>query len=252
MDEATLHYWLTLAQFGLAAVTLAATLLVDAPYGRHIRGGWGPQISAKVGWIVMESPPVLVFGWIYAQGDHAVELVPLALLALWQIHYVHRAYIFPFKMRNAGKQMPLVVALMAVAFNCLNAYINARWLSQLGTYEASWLWDPRFIAGAALFAFGWRMNRRADEILFSLRKPGETGYKIPQGGWYRLVSCPNYLGEIVMWIGFALAAWSLPAVAFVAYSIANLAPRALANHRWYHDKFPNYPTERRALIPFVL
>jgi hypothetical protein len=55
-----------------------------------------------------------------------------------------------------------------------------------------------------------------------------------------------------MWTGFAIAAWSLPAVAFVIYTIANLAPRAVANHRWYHDKFPNYPAERRALIPFVL
>lgn len=252
MDEATLHHWLTLLEFGLAALTLGATLLVDAPYGRHLRGGWGPKIPAKLGWVLMESPAVLVFAWIYTRGEHAAELAPLALLALWQSHYVHRTYIFPFKMRNAGKQMPALVALMAIAFNCLNAYINARWLSHLGTYEVSWLWDPRFIAGVAIFAFGWRMNRGADAILFALRKPAETGYKIPHGGWYRFVSCPNYLGEIVMWVGFAVAAWSLAAVAFVAYTIANLAPRALANHRWYHDKFPNYPSERRALIPFVL
>jgi len=37
----------------------------------------------------------------------------------------------------------------------------------------------------------------------------------------------------------------------VAFAFANLAPRAVANHRWYLQKFPGYPARRRALIPFV-
>ena len=54
------------------------------------------------------------------------------------------------------------------------------------------------------------------------------------------------------WTGFAIAAWSLPALAFALYTVSNLAPRAVAHHRWYRDKFPDYPRERRALIPFVV
>ena len=30
-----------------------------------------------------------------------------------------------------------------------------------------------------------------------------------------------------------------------------LAPRAVANHRWYREKFADYPAERRVLIPGV-
>jgi protein-S-isoprenylcysteine O-methyltransferase Ste14 len=252
MDESNLHAWCIWLELGLAAVTVVATLMVDAPYGRYARKGWGPQIPAKVGWIVMESPAVLVFAAIYLQGDHRVELVPLCLLAMWQAHYINRTYIFPFRMRSEGKTMPAAVAGLAVVFNVLNAYINARWISHLGQYAPSWLLDPRFLVGLVLFVVGYRINREADRTLFALRQPGETGYKIPEGGLYRVISCPNYFGEIVMWIGFAVAAWSLAAVAFVAYSAANLGPRALANHRWYREKFPNYPSERRAIIPFVL
>jgi hypothetical protein len=34
--------------------------------------------------------------------------------------------------------------------------------------------------------------------------------------------------------------------------VANLAPRALKTHRWYKDTFPDYPEQRKALIPFVV
>ncbi|MFN2145515.1 MAG: hypothetical protein ACK2T7_09175 [Anaerolineales bacterium] len=30
-----------------------------------------------------------------------------------------------------------------------------------------------------------------------------------------------------------------------------MAPRALANHSWYHENFKTYPGERKALIPWV-
>jgi protein-S-isoprenylcysteine O-methyltransferase Ste14 len=66
------------------------------------------------------------------------------------------------------------------------------------------------------------------------------------------VSCPNYLGEIVEWTGFALLTWSLPAVSFAAWTVANLVPRALAHHRWYRERFPDYPRRRKALIPGLL
>ena len=42
----------------------------------------------------------------------------------------------------------------------------------------------------------------------------------------------------------ALAGW-----AFAVFTIANLAPRALTHHKWYRAQFPDYPPERRALIP---
>ena len=123
---------------------------------------------------------------------------------------------------------------------------------QFGSYPVSWLGDPRFLAGAVLFAAGLALNISSDHTLRGLRRPGETGYRIPHGGAYRWVSSPNYLGEMVEWSGWALATWSLPGLAFALYTIANLAPRAMANHSWYQERFPEYPAERRALLPYVL
>ncbi|MCY4573163.1 MAG: DUF1295 domain-containing protein [Gemmatimonadetes bacterium] len=253
MTEAGFHSVLVWAVVALAALTFISLLRFTAPYGRHYAGrGWGPEVSNRTGWIVMELPAPLLFACIYAVGDAAHETVPLALLALWQCHYLNRTFIYPFRTRTAGKTMPLAVALSGFVFNVLNAYINARFISHLGDYGPGWLADPRFLAGAALFFAGFALNLHSDNILLALRKARGAEYSIPRGGAFRYVSCPNYLGEILEWAGWALATWSAAGLAFFLYAVANLAPRALSNHRWYRQRFDDYPGERKALIPGVV
>jgi 3-oxo-5-alpha-steroid 4-dehydrogenase 1 len=245
------YLWLVLLELALAVATALGLRFLTAPYGRHGRPGWGPTVPARVGWLVMESPAVLCFLAVYLTGAHRAGTVPLVLLALWQLHYVQRAFVYPFLMR-AGARMPVSIMAMAIAFNVLNGYVNARWIGDLGDYPTRWLADPRFLAGTVLFLGGLAVNLDSDRRLRRLRAPGETGYRVPYGGGYRWVSSPNYLGEIVEWFGWALATWSLAGLAFALYTTANLAPRALANHRWYREQFPEYPAERRALVPHVL
>lgn len=252
MITAALHAWLVTATFVFAAGTAVALLFISAPYGRHVRAGWGPTIPARLGWVLMESPAVLWFGFVYLQGQYRAEPLPLLLLGAWMFHYVYRTFVFPFRLRIAGKRKPLLIVALALVFNTLNATINAAWISDLGPYAGAALADPRVLVGMAVFAAGWALNQHSDQVLLNLRKPGETGYKIPYGGGYRYVTCPNYLGEIVQWCGWALAAGSLAGLAFAVYTAANLVPRAITHHKWYREKFPDYPAERKAILPFVL
>jgi len=252
MTEIEFHSFLVVTIFVAAALTFVALFFVTAPYGRHLRAGWGPTVPARVGWIVMESPAVLLFVAVYSVGDHAMSTVPLILLGLWQFHYVYRTFIYPFRIRSSSKRMPVSIVGMAIFFNCINAYINARWISQFGDYPDAWAASTAFILGVIVFVVGWVINQHSDLLLHKLRGPGETGYKIPRGGLYKRVSCPNYLGEMLEWAGWAIAAWSLAGLAFAVFTIANLLPRAIANHRWYREEFADYPSERRAVIPFLL
>jgi len=148
--------------------------------------------------------------------------------------------------------MPLTIAASGFVFNVVNSYLNATWIGRFGAYSAAWLGDSRFVIGASVFVAGYVINRRSDAILRNLRKPGETGYKIPQGGLYGWVSCPNYFGELAIWTGWTIATWSLAGLSFAVFTAANLVPRALANHRWYKDTFADYPSERRAVLPYIL
>jgi protein-S-isoprenylcysteine O-methyltransferase Ste14 len=150
--------------------------------------------------------------------------------------------------------MPISIMGSAIIFNIINTFIQGEWLfhlSPLTMYANEWLKDPRFISGLCIFAAGYYINKQSDNILRNLRKPGETGYKIPEGGMYRFISCPNYFGELLEWIGWAFMTWSPAGIFFVIWTAANLLPRARSNHKWYLEKFPSYPTERKAVIPFV-
>jgi protein-S-isoprenylcysteine O-methyltransferase Ste14 len=177
----------------------------------------------------------------------------LGFCGLWLIHYLHRTWIYPFRVPNRGRRMALSLVVMALTFNLVNGYLNGRYLSALGpVYPVSWIMDPRFVAGVTLFLLGLGINLHADSILLRLRRPGETGYRIPAGGLFRWISCPNYLGETLEWGGWALATWCVPGLGIAAWTTANLVPRALSHHRWYHDRFPDYPKNRTAILPFIL
>ncbi len=241
------YIWLT-----LAFIVFLVLIFVKAPYGRHRTEGWGIEISAKKGWIIMESIPAVLLTVILFLS-HNRDLVVFFFWAIWTAHYVNRAWAWPNRARLYQKLMPLSVVILAVIFNTVNCLINGIWLFSLsGGYELSWMTDPRFIFGVVLFFFGMIINIKSDDILFSLRDDGSTGYKIPRGGLFEKVSSPNYFGEIIEWIGFAIATWSLAGLTFAIWTFCNLAPRAFAHHRWYNEEFPNYPEDRKALIPFVI
>jgi 3-oxo-5-alpha-steroid 4-dehydrogenase 1 len=253
MDEAQIYRLVLWVWLALGAICLPVLFFVTAPYGRHMRDGWGPRIHRTLGWVVMESPTLWIVLLLVALDSRLASVPVMVLTAMWFLHYGHRVLIYPFRLRGGNKLMPASVAAMAFCFNLFNGYLQGRHLHGLGEgYPDNWLSDPRFLIGAALFLLGFAINMQSDAILRSLRKDDEdSGYKIPRGGLYRWVSCPNYFGEIIEWIGWALATWSFAGLAFALWVVANLAPRARSNHLWYKQQFSSYPPARRALVPFV-
>lgn len=244
---------IVLAWIALAPIVFVVLFFIDAPYGRH--GDWlkGPMVPGRVGWLIMEAPSAILMAVFFLLGTHTHDPAAWCFLALWELHYVHRAFIFPLRMRGAPRPMPIPTALGGLSFNFINASLVGWYLFTRAPIEpVSFLREPHFLAGVAVFLAGFVINFHADTVLLNLRKPGESGYKIPYGGMYRFITCPNYFGEILEWCGFALATWCLPALAFAIWTAANLVPRARTNHRWYLQRFPDYPPERTAILPFVV
>jgi protein-S-isoprenylcysteine O-methyltransferase Ste14 len=235
------------------AVIFVSLLFITAPYGRHVRSNWGPTLPARFGWVLMEIPSPALMILFFALGDRHTNGPAIALLCLWLLHYGNRTFVFPFRLSPGSKPMPLAIAAFGFLFNLFNGYLNGRYLFSFGPpLPEDWLLGPQFIGGAAVFFTGFAINQHSDAVLRRLRKPGETGYRIPHGGLYRWVSSPNYLGELIEWLGFALASASPAAWVFFAWTACNLVPRAIAHHRWYRKTFPDYPPERRAILPGLL
>lgn len=248
-----LFLWITFGWIAFGLCIFIVLLFIPAPYGRHARKGWGPSIPNRLGWVMMELPSMLCFGTFFLLGPGDPAPVTWVFFALWVAHYTNRSLIFPFRTRTRGKTMPLVIALFAVIFNLVNGSLNGYYLSNFkAQYSADWLTDPRFIIGAVMFAAGVIINMRSDRRLLRLRKTRGNGYKIPYGGLFRYVSCPNFFGEIVEWTGFAIMVWNPAGLAFALWTVFNLLPRGLDHHKWYRRTFPDYPKERKAVVPFLV
>jgi 3-oxo-5-alpha-steroid 4-dehydrogenase 1 len=252
----------TLLAGGLAfgAFVFLVSWFIPSPYGRFASTRFGVSVNPKLGWFLMELPATVSFVVFFVLGPRRAEVVPLVLAGLWLLHYANRGFFFPLAMRvpkGATGSFSLVVLGTGWLVTTLHGYFHATYYARLSThYDAAWLVDPRFLAGVALWATSLVLNMRCDATIRRLRTPEEVAsgakvYRVPQGGLFRYVTSPSYLTELGAWAGFMLFTWSLASVFIFLVSAANLVPRAWATHRWYRARFPDYPPERKALVPFV-
>ena len=243
------YVWLTIA------ITVHITMFfVTAPFGRHTSTSWGPMVNNKLGWFIMELPSLLIMIVFLIATLSVSNSFVWILFGLWIFHYTNRTFIYPLRIKATEKKMPLFIVLNAIFFNLMNAGLNGFFLFYFASeshYSLEWLSSPQFIIGGCFFVLGVYINWTADGILINLRKPGETGYKIPKGFLFKYISSPNLFGELIEWTGFAIMAWNLPALTFMVWTFANLVPRAKNHHDWYKNNFKDYPKERKIIFPFL-
>jgi 3-oxo-5-alpha-steroid 4-dehydrogenase 1 len=249
MVSVSSYFIILVAWIFLAFVAFVVLLVIPAPYGRFTRAGWGPTLPSSLNWMLMESPTILVFDGLFLISSERTA-THWCFFLLWNLHYLYRSLVFPCLIHTA-RRVPLTIMLCGVGFNVINGWIQAVWLFHLAApVDSSWLRSPTFLMGALFFLGGFIIHVQADSHLRNLRKAKGSGYHIPSSGLFRWISSPNYFGELLEWTGWAILTWSWSGVAFVIWTAANLIPRALAIHRWYHAQFPDYPKQRNAIFPF--
>ena len=236
----------------VAIITFIYLFFESAPYGRHIKDGWGVKISARLGWVVMESPCVFLMILYAILVYDQLKNYHIIFLILWLTHYIHRTLIYPFAIKVTNPYMPISIAASAFFFNIINVSIQAYGIFYFTQFSQDWLVSNTFKIGLGLFLIGMYINIRSDYIMISLKKEKGSGYHIPNSFLYKYLSAPNYFGEIIEWLGWAVLTWSMSGLVFLIWVIANLFPRAISHHKWYLNKFEDYPKNRKAIIPGVI
>ena len=91
--EREVYSYLLMAWVGVAACVFIALQFLTAPYGRHARAGWGPTIHRTAGWVIMESPAVIVFAACFLVSDRrrdpGRDRLPAALAPALRLPRLH-------------------------------------------------------------------------------------------------------------------------------------------------------------------
>lgn len=266
-------------------IAITSLLLLNAKkqgkahYGRFGVNAPGIKLDPRLGWWLMELPATLSFVINYYIGtknrikkenenkDEKTIVGPsyktsLVLALIWCIHYGNRGWFFPLSIRVAdgsNASFALHNSLIGAVFLSLHGYLNGRMFSELGIHlQDEWLKSPQFIIGLLIYLFGYGLTVHSEYVMRNLRPLNSVvdqanRYKIPYGGGFDYVTNPQYLGELIAWAGFnVLSGMVGNGIPVLFISLANLVPRSFENHKWYLKKFPDYPKDRKALIPFIL
>lgn len=182
-------------------------------------------------------------------------------VALWEAHFLRRTMEVLF-VHDYRRNMPYVESIGAPVYYWFFAFWNGVALRRDNGYNPTYL--PLVVVGCLLFLVGEIGNCHCHLQLKSFRKMKREAYLskknkhvIPFGYMFELVSCPHYFFEIVSWIGYLIATWTLPAAVFLAASVATLVTYAHKKHKAYLVEFDGlagrelYPRRRKALIPFI-
>ena len=105
----------------IAPCAFVLLFFISAPYGRYLRAGWGPTVSSRTGWLLMEAPASLLMLSVLLLIP--VNFVVYLFLGAWQVHYFHRAFVYPFTL-TSRRRIPMTVVVMAIVFNSANAFLN--------------------------------------------------------------------------------------------------------------------------------
>ncbi|KAL9311530.1 unnamed protein product [Arabidopsis thaliana] len=154
--------------------------------------------------------------------------------------------IAPEVARFVGSQVAEFIASGKSHSHDFNLLLSISPLMKLGLLQ--WI-------GGAIFLWGWIHQRRCHAILGSLREyPSQAKeYIIPYGDWFEMVSCPHFLAEIVLYLGLLISSGGTDISIWLLFGFvaANLTYAAGETHRWYLQKFENYPASRHAIFPHV-
>ncbi|XP_012507874.1 PREDICTED: 3-oxo-5-alpha-steroid 4-dehydrogenase 2 [Propithecus coquereli] len=204
----------TLAALGALTLYLAK----PSGYGKYTESltPSATRLPAGAAWFLQELPAFAVPAGILAWQPCSLFGLPgTVLLGLFCAHYFHRTFVY--SLLNRGRPFPLVFIFRGFVFCTGNGFLQGYYLIYCAEYPDEWYTDIRFSLG----------------------------------GLFTYVSGANFFGEIVEWMGYALATWSLPALAFAFFSLCFLGMRAFHHHRFYLKMFEDYPKSRKALIPFI-
>jgi very-long-chain enoyl-CoA reductase len=237
----------------------------------------GPQIAWRTVFIVEYLGPILIHPLIYylrpyiyptpsltATKTPAPSSLQMLSMALVILHFIKREFETVLVHRFSSSTMPLSNIFKNSAHYWLLSGLNiAYWTyspssasQKIGATKTGAFalpTDTLTTIGLALFTIGELANLSTHLTLRNLRSEGSTARGIPKGFGFGIVTCPNYMFEVIAWVGITLVTRSLSTALFVIVAGGQMALWAKKKERRYRNEFGDkYKKKRFAMIPWII
>uniref|UniRef100_A0A2I9LPX6 very-long-chain enoyl-CoA reductase n=1 Tax=Centruroides hentzi TaxID=88313 RepID=A0A2I9LPX6_9SCOR len=225
----------------------------------------GPQIGWTTVFFWEYFGPLLMYLLCYFRprllyGEDAsrkMETVVKIAAVCWTVHYVKRILETFFVHRFSHGTMPIRNLFRNCSYYWMFAFFIGYYINH-PLYTPPSLGKLQVHFGLIGFVLSEIGNFSIHIALRNLRPPGSRERKIPRPTSnpftlaFDYVSCPNYFYEVYAWIFFSIMTQCLVAFLFALAGFYQMAVWALQKHRNYRKDFPDYPKQRKAIIPFLL
>ncbi|KAI9690780.1 MAG: 3-oxo-5a-steroid 4- dehydrogenase [Bathelium mastoideum] len=220
----------------------------------------GPQISWQTVFVVEYAGPLLIHPLIYFLRPHiyrngsspASELQTISLLMI-TAHFLKRELETLFVHRFSNASMPV--------FNIFKN--SAHYWFLAGLLIAYFTYAPNAPTAApsnsvltyvavALYVVGELGNLNAHLCLRRLRSAGGTERGIPRGLGFGVVTCPNYMFEVLAWLAIATVNRSWSTLVFIGVAgVQMLLWAKKKEHRLRKDFGDKYKKKRFVMLPGI-
>jgi very-long-chain enoyl-CoA reductase len=174
-------------------------------------------------------------------------------MAMIVLHFIKREYETLFVHKFSLTTMPFRNIFKNSAHYWIFSGINmAYWIYSPNSYAARTSSTVNYVdaAGLVIYVFGELSNLHTHLTLSRLRSRNGTERGIPKGYGFNLVTCPNYLFELIAWTGMLLVSKSLSTVIFIILGWAQMHQWAIKKEKAYRAEFPEtYKKKKYVLLP---
>lgn len=236
------------AAAGLLLFFLEYTGKFNIPYSKFRRGG---GLNPRVAMLLIYASPIpvyLFYYWLYGP----LSLYHVVLFYAFVFHFGKRCMESLFLHRYSKPMSWTPVLIVGFAYMNVGGLAGAVHGKILAPAGENISHSILFAVGLVVFAAGEVLNFYHHILLSRLRKPGDTSYAVPSGGLFNLVASPHYLAELIAWTGYAMMSRFLAMYGILFIFICYLTARAVRTSAWYRENVPGYPTDRKAILPFLL
>jgi very-long-chain enoyl-CoA reductase len=221
----------------------------------------GPQIGWRTVFVAEYLGPMLIHPLVYLLRPYIYRSAPIHASYLQWLscslictHFLKRELETLFVHRFSASTMPV----RNIYKNCLHYWVLG------GLHVAAWIYAPSsptakepnmvlLYGGLLAYTIGELGNLQTHLTLRGLRSSGGRERGIPQGRAFSLVTCPNYMFEVVAWIGvFLVSGLSLSVLLFAIVSTGQMMSWAKKKESNYRKEFGlRYKKKKFTMLPGI-